>query len=156
MTKKAFPDEISLEEKKEIISFLKERFGFNEEIFADFVILKGSSTFWLFPKTTHLLSLKKLTPEVVGLLFLRKVSDYLKPTSTFLQRFGNYATKNIIQLNQEQLKLLQERQKIDIELDLAPGYVIIRDEDWILGCALYLPGKLFSYFEKKVIKNLFD
>lgn len=156
MVKKAFPEEISLEEKKEILSFLEERFGLKEEIFVDFVILKGDSTFWLFPKTNHLLQLRKLTPEVVGLLFLRKISGYLKPTSTFLQRFGKFATKNIIQLNAEQLKCLQERQKLDLDLDLEPGYVIIRDEDWILGCALYLPGKLFSYFEKKVIKNLFD
>jgi hypothetical protein len=156
MAKKTFPQEANLEEREEIFLFLEDRFGLKRDIFEDFLILKGASTFWLFPKTEHLIQLKKLTPEVVGLLFLRRVSGYLKPTSTFLQRFGQYATKNVIQLETEQLKTLQERQRLEIDLDIQPGYVIVRDEDWILGCALYLPGRLYSYFEKKVIKNLLE
>jgi hypothetical protein len=43
---------------------------------------------------------------------------------------------------------------VEIELDLEPGYVILKNKHWILGCGLYLPGKLFSYLESKILKNL--
>ncbi len=144
---KPFPSEISEEEKQEIFGFLKERFGFEQTLFEDFLILKGATNFWLFPKTNHLSQLKKLSPEAVGLLFLRRVSHYLKPTSSFLQRFGKWATKNVVTLNPEQVKLLREKGKIEIKFDLEPGYVILRNGKWILGCGLYVPGKLISYLK---------
>ncbi|MFN3407256.1 MAG: hypothetical protein ACK40E_05970 [Caldimicrobium sp.] len=154
MSKKAFPDELTISEREEILLFLKERFGFPRELFDDYIFFKSATNYWMFPKTEHLTQIKKLTPEVLGLLFLRRVSQYLKPTSTFLQRFGRFATRNIVTLNKEMLTRLKEEKKIEIELPFSPGYVIIKDEDWFLGCGLYISGKLFAYFEEKVLHNL--
>jgi hypothetical protein len=156
MKRKPFPQEVSPEERQQILFYLEERFGIKKEVFEAYQFFKGATHYWLFPKTEKLFLLKKLSPESVGLLFLRKIKDYLKPTSTFLQRFGKYATKNIVQLNENQLKSLQENKKIPIELSISPGYVILRDENWILGCGLYLNGYLFSYLETKVMKTLTD
>lgn len=153
---KKFPEVTTEEERRELLCFLEERFGLSPSLFDEYVILKGSTNYWLFPKTEHLNLLKKLSPEAVGLIFLRKVSNYLKPTSTFLQRFGKYATKNIVELNEDQLKLLQSNYKIPISLPLEEGYVILRDENWILGCGLYVKGHLYSYLETKVLKTLLD
>ncbi|QER41605.1 hypothetical protein F1847_02170 [Thermodesulfobacterium sp. TA1] len=149
-----FPKKVTEEEKKEILTYLEERFGLLPELFEDYEILKGVSNFWLFPKTSYLNFLTSLEVQTVGLLFLRKVSSYLKPTSAFLQRFGDLATKNVVTLSSEIIEKLKERKKVEIDLDLSPGYVILRDEKWVLGCGLYLPGKLFAYLEEKVLRNL--
>ncbi|RKX61244.1 MAG: hypothetical protein DRP29_00930 [Thermodesulfobacteriota bacterium] len=149
-----FPFKILEEERKEILGYLEERFGIPQNVFENYEILRGVSNFWLFPKTDYLDKLRGLDVQTVGLLFLRKVSKYLKPTSVFLQRFGHLATKNIVILSQEEISILKEKNKIEIELDLEPGYVILKDKHWILGCGLYLPGRLFSYLGEKITKNL--
>lgn len=149
-----FPQKVSEEERKEVLGYLEERFGISAFYFEKYDILRGVSNFWLFPKTTYLEILKNLQIQTVGLLFLRKVSKYLKPTSVFLQRFGYLAKKNIVSLSEEIILILKEKNKVEITLDLEPGYVILKNNHWILGCGLYLPGKLFSYLEPKVLKNL--
>ncbi|MCU4138337.1 MAG: hypothetical protein DRP34_04175 [Thermodesulfobacteriota bacterium] len=149
-----FPQKVSEEERKEVLGYLEERFGISASYFEKYDILRGVSNFWLFPKTTYLEILKNLQIQTVGLLFLRKVSKYLKPTSVFLQRFGYLAKKNIVSLSEEIILILKEKNKVEITLDLEPGYVILKNNHWILGCGLYLPGKLFSYLEPKVLKNL--
>jgi hypothetical protein len=149
-----FPQKVSEKEREEVLKYLEDRFGIENFYFEKYEILRGVSNFWLFPKTSYLEKLKNLQVQTVGLLFLREVSKYLKPTSAFLQRFGYLAKKNIITLPEEVILMLKERNKVEIELDLEPGYVILKNKHWILGCGLYLPGKLFSYLEPKVLKNL--
>lgn len=149
-----FPQKVSENERKEVLRYLEERFGIEASHFENYEILRGVSNFWLFPKTPYLDKLKNLQIQTVGLLFLRQVSKYLKPTSAFLQRFGYLAKKNVISLPEEIILTLKERNKVEIILDLEPGYVILKNKNWILGCGLYLPGKLFSYLEPKVLKNL--
>jgi len=149
-----FPQKVSEEEREEVLKYLEERFGIEKTHFDNYEILRGVSNFWLFPKTPYLEKIKSLQVQTVGLLFLRKVSIYLKPTSVFLQRFGHLAKKNILVLPDDVISALKEKNKVEINLDLEPGYVILKDKYWILGCGLYLPGKLFSYLEPKVLKNL--
>jgi len=149
-----FPRLTTEEERKEVLSYLEERFGIPVSTFDKYEVLRGVSNFWLFPQTQYLEKLNALQVQTVGLLFLRKVSHYLKPTSAFLQRFGHLATKNIVTLPEEIIEVLKEKKKVEIQLDLEPGYVILKDKHWILGCGLYVPGKLLSYLEPKILKNL--
>ncbi len=149
-----FPRRVTPEEKEEVLQFFSDRFGIPSEVFSPYEILRGVSNFWLYPKTEFLQTLSKLQAQTVGLLFLRRVSHYLKPTSAFLQRFGYLATKNIVTLDQKTLIKLKENRKVPIELPIEPGYVILKDENWILGCGLYISGKLISYLEEKVLRTL--
>jgi hypothetical protein len=151
---KKFPRLLSPEEREAVLSFLEKRFGLSPSLFEDYEMLKGASNFWLYPKNAPWDKLKDLNPETVGLLFLREVSHYLKPTSAFLQRFGRWATKNIVEITKEQFNLLKERKKIEeIVLSIEPGYVILKHEGWILGCGLYILNKLFAYIEEKILKS---
>jgi len=149
-----FPQKVSKEAREEVLKYLEDRFGIEAFHFDNYEILRGVSNFWLFPKTEYLEKLKSLQVQTVGLLFMRQVSKYLKPTSAFLQRFGYLAKKNVVHLSEEIISILKEKNKVEINLDLEPGYVILKNKKWILGCGLYLPGKLFSYLEPKILKNL--
>ncbi len=140
-----WPQPVSLEERARILQFLEERFGFSPEIFEPYEFLATSKNYWLFVRTPYLGDLEKIKVQTAGLLFLRKVSGYLKPTTAALQRFGRYATKNLLELDRLTLDRLRLEKKIPIELEIEPGYVILKCEGQIWGCALYLPGKLISY-----------
>ncbi len=153
-TIKPFPIEVSKEEREFILNYLNERFGFAQETFDNYHILKGVKNYWLLSKSQHLEKLRSLSVEVVGLVFLRQVSEYLKPTSAFLQRFGYLAKKNVVYLREEDVNFLSEHPFLRIDLPLEPGYVILRDSNWVLGCGLYLPGRLYAFFEKKFLKIL--
>ena len=86
--------------------------------------------------------------------FFARGSQYLKPTSAFLQRFGRWVAKNVVELTKDQFLLLKERRKIEpIELPVDPGYVMLNYEGWILGCGLYISNKLFAYIEEKILNS---
>lgn len=149
-----FPKKVSSEERKEILLYLKERFGIDENYFDSYEFLKGSHNYWLFPKTPYLEYFTNLQVQTVGLLFLRKISKYFKPTSAFLQRFGYLATKNVVELTPEEIKILKEKNKVKKSLSLEPGYVILKKENLILGCGLWVSGNILAYLESKVLKNI--
>ena len=140
-----WPRPVSPEERARILRFLEERFGFPPEIFEPYEFLATAKNYWLFVRTPHLENLSKLRIQTAGLLFLRKVGDYLKPTTAALQRFGRYATRNLVELDRLTLDRLRLEKKIPLKLEIEPGYVILTCEGQIWGCALYLPEKLISY-----------
>ncbi|HFC98743.1 MAG TPA: hypothetical protein ENJ40_09880 [Thermosulfurimonas dismutans] len=140
-----WPRLIPEEEREEILRYLENRFGIPPEIFNSYEFLATAKNYWLFVRTPHLRTLEKLRIQTAGLLFLRKVSGYLKPTTATLQRFGVYARRGILDLDRYTLDRLRLEKKIPFTCSLEPGYVILRCEGKIWGCGLYLPEKLISY-----------
>ncbi len=140
-----WPRVISFEEREEVLSFWEERFGIPPETFENYLLLSTAKNYWLFVKPPELRPLQNLQVQTVGLLFTRRVSKWLKPTSTALQRFGHLATKNIVELGPLELDRLRREKRLEFEADLEEGYVIIKCEKKIWGCGLYAKGKLISY-----------
>ncbi len=140
-----WPRVVSLEEREQVLSFWEERFGILKKTFDPYLLLSTAKNYWLFATPPDLKPLQSLRVQTVGLLFTRKVSHYLKPTTTAIQRFGHLATKNVVELSFGELDRLRRERKLAYETDLSEGYVIISCEGKIWGCGLYLPGKLISY-----------
>lgn len=86
--------------------------------------------------------------ESVGLPLLRLKKTQLKPTTAALQLFGPHADRNTVNLAREQLKTLVEKKEIKARFSISPGYVIIVAETIIIGCGLYVPGRLISQFPR--------
>ena len=141
----SWPRPISEEEQAHILKYLEERFGFSPELFEPYFFLATAKNYWLFTRTDYFKDLTNLRVQTAGLLFLRKVSGYLKPTSAALQRFGRFATRNILTLDRLTLDRLRLEKKIPFSTDLEPGYVILKCEEDFWGCALYISGNLISY-----------
>ena len=140
-----WPKVVSHTEREKVLSFWEERFGIPKETFARYSLLSTAKNYWLFVEPPEFKPLQGLRVQTVGLRFTRKVSRFLKPTSTALQRFGHLATKNVVDLSPAELDRLRRERKIPYEADLTEGYVIIRCEGKVWGCGLYMPGKLVSY-----------
>ncbi len=82
----------------------------------------------------------------VGMVVLRRVSRYLKPTTTAVQLFGRFARRNTVDLDDASLKLLAD----GIPLCPAPagvsddGYAILTYRSEPLGCGLAVDNRLLS------------
>ncbi len=140
-----WPRVVNLEERERVFSFWEERFGIPKEAFSGYSLLSTSKNYWLFVEPPEFKPLQGLRVQTVGLLFTRKVSRFLKPTSTALQRFGHLASKNIVDLSPAELDRLRRERKLAYQADLSEGYVIIRCEGRVWGCGLYTPGRLISF-----------
>ena len=144
----SWPEWVESSERKQLLGFLQERFGIPQSIFANHHLLRRGQTVWLLSKDDRLAALASLRVESVGVPLLRRVKTHLKPTSAALQLYGKYSTENIVQLEFVQLAELVEKKEIKGEFPVSPGYVIISAKGVIIGCALYLPGRLLSQFPR--------
>jgi hypothetical protein len=114
-----------------IQEYCLERFGINHEKLENYRWYIGSKNrIYIGPE-----ELKRIKPESIGLCVFR-LDKTPKPTTNFLQLFGRYITKNIIELDDNETinycsgkDLNPER-----ELDVVPGFVIMRHKDKFLGC----------------------
>ncbi len=140
-----WPRVVSLEEREEVLSFWEERFGIPRETFQDYLLLSTAKNYWLFIAPPDSRPLQNLKVQTVGLLFTRRVSRWLKPTSTALQRFGHLATKNVLELSPSELDRLRREKRLPFEAEMEEGYVIIKCEGKVWGCGLYAQGKLISF-----------
>lgn len=131
-----------------MLGYLEERFGIPAAVFADYLLLRRGSSIWILSRDERLADLAPLKVDAVGLLFLRRVGTHLKPTTTALQLFGAQARRNVVHLEPVQLRQLYEEGEITGDFQVSPGYVVIKEGELIIGCALYVPGRLLSRFPR--------
>ena len=90
----------------------------------------------------------------VGLRAFRKVSQFLKPTTRFIQFFGRFATKNMFHVDMGQLQTLILTGEIPVGVNLEEGYVILTLGDHrILGLGFYIHGGIRSQIPRKEFRE---
>jgi NOL1/NOP2/fmu family ribosome biogenesis protein len=131
-------------ERGRVLGFFADRFGIDPSVFARYELRKRGPSVWIMGSDPRLPALAKLKVRSVGLMLLRQVGRYLKPTSAALQLFGIHAKSNVVALSAEELEELVEQGVISGDFPVTPGYVIISLENLPIGCGLYLPPRLLS------------
>jgi NOL1/NOP2/fmu family ribosome biogenesis protein len=131
-----------------VLGFLQQRFGISQTVFDDYHLFKRGATIWIFSMNKRLSEFASLRVESVGLPLLRSMNTRPKPTSASLQLFGSHANKNIATLGPQQLQKLAEIGEIRCEFPASPGYVIVVVTGAVIGCGLYVPGRLISQFPR--------
>ena len=132
-------------EQKEILTYFSERFGIPGASFKDFCFIKSGNTVWAVSDVLGLAEiLKGLKLETTGIPLLRMKKTLWKPTTAGLQFFGQQATRNTIDLNDETLETFLKEGVLLQTLSVEPGFVIIRWNGKVLGCGLYSKGRLTS------------
>ena len=104
--------------------------------------------------TPHMERLAVLKVQSVGLPVLRIIRHHLKPTTAALQHFGSQATCHVLDLSDLQVVALLHAREQPLQLDIQPGYVILRHAGHILGCGLYTPGRLRSQLPQHATASL--
>lgn len=149
----SWPDLLKDADRGQVLRFFHHRFGIPREVFATFCLYGRGRTVWLVNKDNRWKNLASLQVESLGMPLLRRVGTHLKPTSVALQFLGAHADKNIVNLPSDQLRDLWEIKEIKSEFTGSPGYVIVASSSVIIGCALYLPGRLISQFPRHMFTS---
>ncbi len=133
----------------EPVAFWQERFGADPAAFEGHRFFeRRRKLIWIttpgFEVPEH------LSLQAIGMGFVRRTGHHLKPTTEATIAFGHLATRNIVDVNAEDLQWLIDRQSRPWpQGDLEPGYVILRHDGFCIGCGLWLKGQLISQLPKK-------
>jgi NOL1/NOP2/fmu family ribosome biogenesis protein len=150
----SWPKWLSPSECAAVERYFSERFAMPLETFSDFLFWKNAHAYGVIPKTAHTESLHSIKIHSMGMVILREVGHYLKPTTHALQIFGRLARKNVLELNKEILLELLEKRILMLCYPVDPGYVILTYQRDILGCGLALPDRILHQFPRWMVSAL--
>ncbi|MBS7641720.1 hypothetical protein KEJ40_00940 [Candidatus Bathyarchaeota archaeon] len=140
----------SSEEVRRILDYLEERYGIPRSVFENYTFLvRGKNSIWIYSGHPSIL---ELIPNVsiAGIRALHlSIKKTLKPTTIFLQVFGKYATKNVVELeSEEEAVTFMSGGSIARYYDVEEGFVVVKFGSDVLGCGLYSNGVLRSKIPK--------
>ena len=136
--------------RKEVIDYFEDRFGIPPETFADYTFWeKGAGKIWIYAGEAP----TPIEIEAIGMTCLRTRQEHWKPTTDFVQRFGQHATDCVIELDREQARAFAAGEDQDLEWwDGDWGYLIaahdVAGDREPLGIGLYVHGELRSMVPK--------
>ena len=130
---------LDLDKRAVIIDYCYERFGIMEHIFDNYNWYIGSKNrIYIGPE-----EIERLIPESIGLCIFR-LDKTPKPTTSFIQLFGNKINENTIKLNKYDTEKFCSGKDLKINPNINPGFVAVKYENISLGC---------SHWNGKILKN---
>jgi NOL1/NOP2/fmu family ribosome biogenesis protein len=132
--------------ESEAWKYVQERFGIGREDL-DFSFRERSGDIWV---TT---GEEEQEAQTEGFRFLRDTKHGFKPTTYALQFLGDRISKNIVEVDAEEIQVLLEGDMIQRKMD-EKGYVAIKFQDQIFGCGLYKDQLVSSRIPKGRGKEL--
>jgi len=135
-----------LQERSIIAEMWWDRFGIARNIFDSYSFYRQARNIWAFSNAT----LPKFSFEAVGLRMMNFKEKPWKPTTSALQVFGKYATRNFISLDEKEARCFLAGESQSQEGNVEPGYIVVFYKEEVLGCALYSKGILHSQLPKEL------
>ena len=114
---------------------VRERFGIPKEAFAGLQALEEQET--IFVGTRDVMEFDAVRPMRRGIRLARMYPYSLKPTTFGMQVLGMQATRNVIELNDEQAKRLINGESLNIEADVENGFVLLKWQGFVAGVGFY-------------------
>lgn len=136
-----------------ILDYLETSFGMAPAIFIPYLFFKTSRTYYILRGNEKIRLIKDLKIQNAGLPAVRILGRHLKPTTEFVQNFGTFATKNVLNLPLNQLKDLASLGEISLDKKLKDGFHILRSHEAFWGIGLIKGNtRLISYLSNSIIK----
>ncbi len=140
---------------KKLLSYLQERFGIAPNIFEEYSIYSDKNGF--YSSTTEVKEFNKLKFEKKGIKSATDYPNLLKLSTSGVQFFGRYATKNSVNLDEADAKKFINGEIFNCSDDstiFSDGPVIVSYRGHPLGLAIFRNGKLKSQIprEKRIAK----
>ena len=140
---------LSINEKKKIEKYLKERFGIQK--IKGLLVKKGEERLFIFqgdlnPK--QILELEnKIALERVGIYFAKIIRDEAKLSIEGIQILKNQIKKNIFEINEKQAEQWMSGQELNIKTGHR-GFIIIKYKNDFLGCGKASEEKITNFIPK--------
>lgn len=135
--------------RSEVLDYLDDRYGIPPEAFAEHTFWeKGAGKIWI----VHSDHPSPIAVEGLGMTCLRTRQEFWKPTTDFVQRFGDHATDCVVVLSDDEAARFMTGEEQAVAWDGDWGYLIAAREtagDVVpLGVGLYTYGELDSMMPK--------
>jgi len=135
--------------RAEVLDWWDERFGIDPAFFEGYTFWeKGKGKVWAFRADVD----SPVRVESLGMSVLRTRGEHWKPTTNAAQRFGKYATKNVVELSRQAAETFVAGEDQPLDWDGDWGYLVaahdIAGTTEPLGVGLYLHGELRSQIPK--------
>jgi NOL1/NOP2/fmu family ribosome biogenesis protein len=114
---------------------VRERFGIPKDAFAGLRALEDQET--IFVGTPEVMEFDAVRPMRRGIRLARMYPYSLKPTTFGMQVLGRQATRNVIEVSDEQAKRLINGESLNIEADAENGFVLLKWQGFIAGVGFY-------------------
>lgn len=137
---------LSSKELKPIFALMKDQWDFDKKL-AHAFFLTGKDRLYIIGRAVDALDLKKLRINSLGLYFGELRNGELRLSIEGSQIVGPHATKNIVELSQEEKK--QWLQGIDLDKPCDnQGFVLIKAGDDFIGCGKCKEGRILNFVPK--------
>ena len=134
-------------ERNDYRDYFVQRFGIPSEEMQNYRFFLRGRKVWAY--TGDVLDVQGA--EAIGIKALTLSGD-AKPSTAFLRVIGHMATRNVIELSEEDADKYLMGEDIERDFDASPGYVIVKTGNHVLGCGLY-KGRLINQLPKKYRKE---
>ncbi len=114
---------------------LSERFGIPADVFERLAAVEEQET--VFVGTPEVMKFDAVRPMRRGIRLARIYPYSVKPTTFGMQVLGGQATKNVVELDDEQAKLLINGGSINIEAGADNGFVLLKWRGFVIGVGFY-------------------
>jgi NOL1/NOP2/fmu family ribosome biogenesis protein len=114
---------------------LSERFGIPAGVFERLEAHEEQET--VFVGTPEVMSFDSVRPMRRGIRLARVYPYSVKPTTFGMQILGEHATRNVIDLTDEQAKLLINGGSLNAEFAADNGFVLLRWRGFVVGVGFY-------------------
>ena len=114
---------------------LSERFGIPREVFDRLDAIEEQET--VFVGTPEVMEFDVVRPMRRGIRLARIYPYSLKPTTFGMQVLGGHATRNMVDVNDEQAKLLINGGSLSAEVEVDNGFVLLRWRGFVVGVGFY-------------------
>lgn len=114
---------------------VRERFGIPKGAFAGLRALEDQET--IFVGTREVMEFDAVRPMRRGIRLARMYPYSLKPTTFGMQVLGRQATRNVIEVSDEQAKRLINGESLNVEADAENGFVLLKWQGFVAGVGFY-------------------
>ena len=114
---------------------LIERFGIPKEVLDRLAAVEDQET--VFVSTPEVMEFDAVRPMRRGIRLARIYPYSLKPTTFGMQVLGGQATTNVIDVDDEQAKLLINGGSLSADVEADNGFVLIRWRGFVTGVGFY-------------------
>lgn len=136
---------LSGKEMKLILAFLKEHFGVNEKFDLGWYLSK--ERLFCISRDIELINLKDFNVNAAGLYFGEWKNDELRLSIDGSQMIGSFASKNIVELSDEELLAWLRGEDLDKKVENQGLVLILHGNDFV-GCGKVKEGKILNFVPK--------
>ncbi|MCO4762905.1 MAG: hypothetical protein KC502_15425 [Myxococcales bacterium] len=138
---------LNSEDSATLVAWLTARYGLSPSCLADHQLWQrpGAKPIWV--TAARFAPPPDFRCETMGIMVMRKMPPAGKLTSTFLQRFGQSAKRNVVRLEGPSLERFIARDPVPVR-ESVEGYQIVFAGNRVLGAGFAKSGQLRSQLPK--------